>query len=91
MTTNPSAPTAQRAVLDPEHVGDIRGAFGTIGQHEEGHRGLRSRTLALLAIVGPGLIVMVGDNDAGASPPTRRPVRTTAPACSGCCCCWSRC
>jgi Mn2+/Fe2+ NRAMP family transporter len=26
---------------------------------------LRSRTMALLAIMGPGLIVMVGDNDAG--------------------------
>jgi hypothetical protein len=35
MTTNPSAPTAaqsQRAVLDSAHVGDIKGAFGTIGQ-----------------------------------------------------------
>jgi Mn2+/Fe2+ NRAMP family transporter len=61
----PPAPTRERFVLDPAHVGDIRGAFGTIGQHEEGRRGLRSRTLALLAILGPGLIVMVGDNDAG--------------------------
>jgi NRAMP (natural resistance-associated macrophage protein)-like metal ion transporter len=57
--------TRERAVLDSAHVGDIRGAFGTIGQHEEGRRGLRSRTMALLAIIGPGLIVMVGDNDAG--------------------------
>jgi Mn2+/Fe2+ NRAMP family transporter len=55
----------ERAVLDSAHVGDIKGAFGTIRQHEEGRRGLRSRSLALLAIVGPGLIVMVGDNDAG--------------------------
>jgi NRAMP (natural resistance-associated macrophage protein)-like metal ion transporter len=46
-------------------VGDIQGAFGTLRQHEGAHRGLRSRALALLAIVGPGLIVMVGDNDAG--------------------------
>ncbi len=61
----PPAPARERFVLDPEHVGDIHGAFGTIGQHEEGRRGLRSRTLALLAIIGPGLIVMVGDNDAG--------------------------
>ena len=30
-----------------------------------GRRGLRARALALLAIIGPGLIVMVGDNDAG--------------------------
>jgi NRAMP (natural resistance-associated macrophage protein)-like metal ion transporter len=54
-----------RFVLDSAHVGDIQGAFGTIRQHEEAHRGLRSRALALLAIIGPGLIVMVGDNDAG--------------------------
>src|SRR5947209_5167036 len=67
MTTNPSAPPAgrERSGLDPAHVGDIRGAFGTIRQHEEGQRGLRSRAMALLAIIGPGLIVMVGDNDAG--------------------------
>src|SRR5438270_7599006 len=65
MTTKPSAPPAGRATLDRAQVDDIRGAFGTIRQQEEGHRGLRSRALALLAIVGPGLIVMVGDNDAG--------------------------
>ncbi len=64
----PPAPPArprERAVLDSAHVGDIKGAFGTIRQHEEAHRSLRSRALALLAILGPGLIVMVGDNDAG--------------------------
>ncbi len=55
----------ERAVLDSAHVGDIQGAFGTIKQHEEAHHSLRSRLLALLAIMGPGLIVMVGDNDAG--------------------------
>src|SRR5947209_2273819 len=55
----------ERAALDPEHAGDIKGAFGTLKQHEEAHRSLRSRLLALLAIIGPGLIVMVGDNDAG--------------------------
>ena len=59
----PSAP--ERFVLDSAHIGDIKGAFGTIPQHEEAQHGLRARTLALLAIVGPGLIVMVGDNDAG--------------------------
>jgi NRAMP (natural resistance-associated macrophage protein)-like metal ion transporter len=63
-TGGPPAPR-ERAVLDSAHVGDIKGAFGTIRQHEEAHRGARSRALALLAIMGPGLIVMVGDNDAG--------------------------
>jgi NRAMP (natural resistance-associated macrophage protein)-like metal ion transporter len=62
----PAAPPArERAVLDSAHVGDITGAFGTIREHEHAHHGLRARTLALLAILGPGLIVMVGDNDAG--------------------------
>jgi Mn2+/Fe2+ NRAMP family transporter len=53
-------------VLDEAHIGDIRGALGTIRMHDTGERhGLRSRMMALLAIMGPGLIVMVGDNDAG--------------------------
>ena len=54
------------AVLDEAHVGDIRGAFGTITQHDTLARSSwRARLLTLLAIMGPGLIVMVGDNDAG--------------------------
>jgi Mn2+/Fe2+ NRAMP family transporter len=65
MTSGVNERERQRAVLDSAHVGDIEGAFGTIREHEEGHRSLRSRLLALLAIIGPGLIVMVGDNDAG--------------------------
>jgi Mn2+/Fe2+ NRAMP family transporter len=53
-------------VLDEAHIGDIRGALGTIKMQDTGERhGLRSRGMALLAIMGPGLIVMVGDNDAG--------------------------
>ena len=55
------------AVLDSAHVGDIRGAFGTIRRHDTGPRsGWWARFKTLLAILGPGLIVMVGDNDAGA-------------------------
>ena len=55
------------AVLDSEHVGDIRGAFGTIRLDDTSpRRGLSATLKTLLAIVGPGLIVMVGDNDAGA-------------------------
>jgi Mn2+/Fe2+ NRAMP family transporter len=55
------------AVLDDAHVGDIHGALGTIRQHDHGPRvGLFARWKTLIAIIGPGLIVMVGDNDAGA-------------------------
>ncbi len=54
------------AVLDDAHLGDIQGAFGTIREHDEGpRRSWRGKLLTLLAILGPGLIVMVGDNDAG--------------------------
>lgn len=49
-----------------EHEVEIAGAFGTIRATDDGNRrGLRARLLTLLAIIGPGLIVMVGDNDAG--------------------------
>ncbi len=64
-TQNPN-PDEATAVLDSAHVGDIRGAFGTIGQHDVGARSsMKARLLTLLAIMGPGLIVMIGDNDAG--------------------------
>jgi NRAMP (natural resistance-associated macrophage protein)-like metal ion transporter len=55
------------AVLDDAHVGDIHGAFGTIRRGDHAPRvGWRARLKTLLVILGPGLIVMVGDNDAGA-------------------------
>jgi Mn2+/Fe2+ NRAMP family transporter len=55
------------AVLDEAHVGDIRGALGTIRVDDYAARTTLSAKLkTLLAVVGPGLIVMVGDNDAGA-------------------------
>src|SRR5260370_12243773 len=55
------------AVLDDAHIGDIKGAFGTIARHDTAPRGTwTARLRTLLAILGPGLIVMVGDNDAGA-------------------------
>jgi Mn2+/Fe2+ NRAMP family transporter len=55
------------AVLDSQHVGDIRGALGTIRLDDTSpRRGGRAQLKTLLAIIGPGLIVMVGDNDAGA-------------------------
>ncbi|MES1974247.1 MAG: NRAMP family divalent metal transporter [Pseudomonadota bacterium] len=59
--------TRATAHLDSAHKGDIIGAFGTIAESDTGARhGWRRRLLTLAAIVGPGLIVMVGDNDAGA-------------------------
>src|SRR5437899_4149040 len=54
------------AVLDDLNQGDIHGAFGTIRVSDvTPRRTWRRRILTLLAIVRPGLIVMVGDNDAG--------------------------
>ena len=55
------------AVLDQAHLGHIQGAFGTIQQGDHGPRASwKHRLQTFLAILGPGLIVMVGDNDAGA-------------------------
>ena len=55
------------AALDSAHVGDIRGALGTISADDTAaRRSMSAKIKTLLAIVGPGLIVMVGDNDAGA-------------------------
>ncbi len=55
----------ERYVLDEAHHGDIEGALGTIRLGAARPRSVRTRLLAFLAIVGPGIIVMVGDNDAG--------------------------
>ncbi len=55
------------AVLDEAHLGDIQGALGTIRHDDQTPQtSLPARLKTLVAIVGPGLIVMVGDNDAGA-------------------------
>jgi Mn2+/Fe2+ NRAMP family transporter len=64
----PAVPNLNRgATLDSAHVGDIRGALGTISLDDLApRRGMPAKLKTLLAIVGPGLIVMVGDNDAGA-------------------------
>jgi NRAMP (natural resistance-associated macrophage protein)-like metal ion transporter len=56
----------QSAVLDDAHVGDIQGALGTIRVGDVARRRTwKSRLLTLAAIMGPGLIVTIGDNDAG--------------------------
>jgi Mn2+/Fe2+ NRAMP family transporter len=68
MTVNVAiAEPVETAVLDSAHVGHIHGAFGTILHGDVGPRETwKHRLTTLLAILGPGVIVMVGDNDAGA-------------------------
>ncbi|MGO9890807.1 MAG: NRAMP family divalent metal transporter [Solirubrobacteraceae bacterium] len=61
------APLAdRRAALDRAHLGDIEGAIGNVCAFDTApRRTLRRRLITLLAIAGPGLIVMAADNDAG--------------------------
>ncbi len=69
MTTTPSmvAPGRASAAIDTSRVVDIKGAFGSISDEDTGtRRSLSAKLKTLLAVVGPGIIVMVGDNDAGA-------------------------
>ncbi|CAB3796023.1 Divalent metal cation transporter MntH [Paraburkholderia ultramafica] len=67
MSTPSQVSSARSAVLDEAHIGDIKGALGTIAHHDTAPRtSWWARFRTLLAILGPGLIVMVGDNDAGA-------------------------
>lgn len=55
------------AHLDEMHAGDIQGALGTIRSEDlAARRTWWARLRTFLAVLGPGLIVMVGDNDAGA-------------------------
>jgi Mn2+/Fe2+ NRAMP family transporter len=61
------AEPVEAAVLDAAHIGHIQGAFGTILHGDVAPRTTwKHRLTTLLAILGPGLIVMAGDNDAGA-------------------------
>jgi len=61
------APAAERrSVLDRAHRGDIEGAFGRVPMFDTAPRASVARTLATLAaIMGPGLVVMAADEDAG--------------------------
>jgi hypothetical protein len=53
--------------LGEARIGDIRGALGSIRHGDIAPRGgWWARRQTLLAIVGPGLVVMVSGNDAGA-------------------------
>lgn len=63
----PFAPPADRRnALDRAHIGDIEGALGTVHAFDTGPRlTLRRKLGTLLAVIGPGIVVMVADNDAG--------------------------
>ena len=66
VTPHAIADASGSAVLDSAHVGDIIGAFGRIARDATGAgRSRWQRLRTLMVITGPGLIVMVGDNDAG--------------------------
>jgi NRAMP (natural resistance-associated macrophage protein)-like metal ion transporter len=58
----------ENPAVDGDQCADIVGALGRIRVDQDGRsrdRGLKGRLLAFLTIMGPGLIVMIGDNDAG--------------------------
>ena len=56
----------RRSLLDRAHRGDIVGALGRVASADTGPRGsLRRRLVTLLAVTGPGMVVLVADNDAG--------------------------
>jgi len=63
----PFAPPAdRRSALDPAHVGDIEGALATLPAFDTGpRRTSRRRLVTMLAVLGPGVVVMVASNDAG--------------------------
>src|SRR5665213_86367 len=58
--------TERETSYSPAPDTQIRGAFGTINEESaNSSRSLKRTLLTLLAVLGPGVIVMVGDNDAG--------------------------
>ena len=60
------AEPVEAAVLDAAHIGHIQGAFGTILHGDVAPRETwRHRLTTLLAILGPGLIVMAGEHRHG--------------------------
>lgn len=65
-TRTPVIADAPARALDSAPPGDIVGAFGRIGWDATGDgASWWTRLRMLMIITGPGLIVMVGDNDAG--------------------------
>ncbi len=56
----------RRNAADRAHRGDLEGALGVISAFDTGpRRGAGRRLATLSAVLGPGLVVMAADNDAG--------------------------
>jgi Mn2+/Fe2+ NRAMP family transporter len=59
-------PPLDSAVIDDAHLGDIQGAFGSIRWRQLWPaRTARRRLLVLATVMGPGLLALIADNDAG--------------------------
>lgn len=67
VTTVAFGPAADRRnAADRAHRGDLKGALGVVSALDTGPRhGIRRHLGTLIAILGPGIVVMVADNDAG--------------------------
>jgi Mn2+/Fe2+ NRAMP family transporter len=56
----------RRNAADRAHRGDLRGALGVVSALDTGpRRSIRRHLATFVAVLGPGLVVMVADNDAG--------------------------
>jgi NRAMP (natural resistance-associated macrophage protein)-like metal ion transporter len=56
----------RRNAADRAHRGDLRGALGVVPVLDTGpRRSIRRHLAAFAAVLGPGIVVMVADNDAG--------------------------
>lgn len=61
-----SPPADRRSALDRAHRGDVVGALGRVSSLDtEPRRSWRRRLATLAAVMGPGVVVLVADNDAG--------------------------
>jgi Mn2+/Fe2+ NRAMP family transporter len=62
----PDAEILDSAVIDDAHLGDIHGAFGSLRWRQLWPaRTLRRRLLVLATVMGPGVLALIADNDAG--------------------------
>ena len=67
VTTVAFGPVADRRnAADRAHRGDLEGALGVVSAIDTGPRhGTRRHLATFVAVLGPGIVVMVADNDAG--------------------------